>query len=171
MASEGGARPRLLFVCVENSCRSQMAEGFARMLAGGRVEAASGGSRPSGVVNPRAVEMMSELGYDLRSHRSEGLDGVPPGAFDVVVTMGCGDACPHVPARRREDWPLADPKDLPTEGFRAARDEIRRRVTGLLTELGVPAGPAAGQPPRAGASSRSPNQPHAGPPAGEPTGA
>ena len=74
--------------------------GFARMLAGGGVEASSGGSRPSGVVNPRAVESMAELGYDLGAHRSEGLDDVPPGPFDAVVTMGCGDACPHVPARR-----------------------------------------------------------------------
>ena len=143
-------RPRLLFVCVENSCRSQMAEAFARMLAGDGVEASSGGSRPSGVVNPRAIESMAELGYDLRAHRSEGLDDVPPGPFDAVVTMGCGDACPHVPARRREDWEVRDPKDLPAEEFRAARDDIRRRVAALLSDLGVapeaeatgPGGPA-----------------------------
>ncbi|WP_420442205.1 arsenate reductase ArsC [Candidatus Palauibacter sp.] len=143
-------QPRLLFVCVENSCRSQMAEAFARLLAGDRVEAASGGSRPSGVVNPRAVESMAELGYDLGAHRSDGLDDVPPGPFDAVVTMGCGDACPHVPARRREDWEVPDPKDLPAEEFRAVRDDIRRRVAALLADLGVasrakatgPGGPA-----------------------------
>ncbi len=139
-------RPRLLFVCVENSCRSQMAEAFARLLAGGGVEASSGGSRPSGVVNPRAVESMAELGYDLGAHRSEGLDDVPPGPFDAVVTMGCGDACPHVPARRREDWEVRDPKDLPAEEFRAVRDDIRRRVAALLSDLGVAPGAAASGP-------------------------
>lgn len=117
-----------------------MAEAFARMLAGDGVQAASGGSRPSGVVNPRAIESMAELGYDLGVHRSEGLDDVPPGPFDAVVTMGCGDACPHVPARRREDWEVRDPKDLPAEEFRAVRDEIRLRVAALLADLGVAPG-------------------------------
>lgn len=114
-----------------------MAEAFARMLAGDGVDASSGGSRPSGVVNPRAVESMAELGYDLGIHRSEGLDDVPPGPFDAVVTMGCGDACPHVPARRREDWAIRDPKDLPLDEFRAVRDEVGRRVYDLLADLGV----------------------------------
>lgn len=135
------ARPRLLFVCVENSCRSQMAEGFARLFGGDRVEAWSGGSRPSGVVNSRAIEVMSEVGYDLGAHRSEGLSG-PEGPasapFDAVVTMGCGDACPHVPARRRIDWQVPDPKDLPLDEFRAVRDDVGRRVRDLLAELGVP---------------------------------
>ena len=144
-------RPRLLFVCVENSCRSQMAEAFARMLAGDRVEASSGGSSPSGAVNARAIEVMAEVGYDLGVHRSEGLDGVPPGLFDTVVTMSCGDACPHVPARRRIDWQVRDPKDLPGEEFRAVRDDIRRRVAGLLAELGVDQGAGAEGPPEAGA--------------------
>ena len=145
-------RPRLLFVCVENSCRSQMAEAFARMLAGDGVEASSGGSRPSGVVNPKAIESMAELGYDLGAHRSEGLDDVPPGPFDAVVTMGCGDACPHVPARRREDWEVRDPKDLPAEEFRAVRDDIRRRVAALLSDLGVaPVAKATGSGGPAGA--------------------
>ena len=120
-----------------------MAEAFARMLAGRAVEASSGGSRPSGVVNPRAIESMAELGYDLGVHRSEGLDEVPPGAFDAVVTMGCGDACPHVPARRREDWEVRDPKDLPAGEFRAVRDDIRRRVAALLADLGVASAPGA----------------------------
>ncbi|WP_310757750.1 arsenate reductase ArsC [Candidatus Palauibacter soopunensis] len=131
---------------MENSCRSQMAEAFARMLTGDGVEASSGGSRPSGVVNPRAIESMAELGYDLGVHRSEGLDDVPPGPFDAVVTMGCGDACPHVPARRREDWEVRDPKDLPAEEFRAVRDDIRRRVAALLADLGVAPGAEATGP-------------------------
>lgn len=138
-------RPRLLFVCVENSCRSQMAEAFARMMAGDGVQAASGGSRPSGTVNPRAIKSMAEVGYDLGAHRSEGLDDLPTGPFDVVVTMGCGDTCPYVPARRREAWEVTDPKQLPPDEFRAVRDDIRRRVAALLAELGVaPAGTAAG---------------------------
>ena len=144
-------RPRLLFICVENSCRSQMAEAFARMLGGDRVEASSGGSSPSGVVNARAIEVMAEVGYDPGVHRSEGLDGVPPGLFDTVVTMGCADACPHVPARRRVDWQVRDPTDLPGEEFRAVRDDIRRRVAALLAELGVDQRAGAEGPPEAGA--------------------
>ena len=123
-----------------------MAEAFTRMLAGKGVEAVSGGSRPSGVVNPRAIEAMAELDYDLGVHRSEGLDELSPGPFDAVVTMGCGDACPHVPARRREDWQVRDPKDLPAAEFRAVRDDIRRRVAALLADLGVAAGPTVTGP-------------------------
>jgi len=126
---------RLLFVCVENSCRSQMAEAFARLLGGELVEACSAGSRPSGTVNPAAIESMAELGYDLSVHRSTAIDDVPAGGFDAVVTMGCGDACPHVPARRREDWDIPDPKDMPPEAFRHVRDDIRTRVARLLAEL------------------------------------
>lgn len=127
--------PRVLFVCVENSCRSQMAEAFANLEGQGRVHAHSGGSRPSGVVNPRAIEVMSELGYDLGAHRSEGLEDLPSGGFAAVVTMGCGDACPHVPADRREDWEIPDPKDLPVDEFRSVRDDIARRVRDLLGEI------------------------------------
>jgi len=126
-----GARKRVLFVCVENSNRSQMAEAFARIHGGDGVEALSAGSRPSGRVNPRAVRFMAELGYDLSTHASTSLDEVT-GEFDAVVTMGCGDSCPWVPARRREDWNLPDPKDLDDAGYRAVRDEISRRVRELL---------------------------------------
>ena len=126
---------KLLFVCVENSCRSQMAEGLARLLGGDRVDAHSAGSRPSGVVNPRAIEIMAELGYDLSPHRSSAIDDVPAGPYDAVITMGCGDACPHVPATRREDWDIADPSGMPLEGFRDVRDDIRTRVARLLAEL------------------------------------
>jgi arsenate reductase (thioredoxin) len=123
---------RLLFVCSENSCRSQIAEAFARIHGGAGVEAVSAGSRPSGVVNAKAIASMRERGYDLSAHASRGLDEIPPGPYDVVVTMGCGDACPWVPARRREDWEIPDPKDMEPVAFRAVRDEIERRVRGLL---------------------------------------
>lgn len=126
---------RVLFVCVENSCRSQMAEAFARIHGGDAVAAYSAGSRPSGVVNPRAIEVMAELGYPLDRHASRGLDALPDDPFDAVVTMGCGDACPHVPARLREDWAIPDPKDLPLEQFREIRDDLGRRVADLLARL------------------------------------
>jgi len=125
---------RVLFVCVENSNRSQMAEAFARMLGGAGVQAESAGSRPSGVVNPKAIRFMAEVGYDLAAHRSKSLDDVE-GGFDAVVTMGCGDECPWVPAKRREDWALPDPKHMDDEGYRAVRDGIRARVERLLAEL------------------------------------
>lgn len=132
------SRPRLLFVCVENSNRSQMAEAFARMHAGDRVVAMSAGSRPSGRINPRAIEAMRQRGYDLTEHRSTGLGEVPPGRFDVVVTMGCGDECPWIPADRRIDWALDDPRDLPPDAFNRVRDEIERRVLALLESLPLP---------------------------------
>lgn len=125
-------RPRVLFVCVENSCRSQMAEAFARRLG---AEAYSAGSRPSGKVNPRAVQFMGEAGYDLTTHASKGLDAVPGLEFDATVTMGCGDACPNVAARRRLDWQIPDPKHLSDGEFRAVRDRIEREVRELLAGL------------------------------------
>jgi len=130
--------PRVLFICVENSNRSQMAEGFARMLGGDRVVAASAGSRPSGTVNPKAIMAMGELGYDMALHSSKSVDAMRDQPWDRVVTMGCGDACPWVPAERRDDWPLPDPRDLDAGGVRAVRDEISARVRALLGELGVP---------------------------------
>ncbi|MBS3974192.1 MAG: arsenate reductase ArsC [Actinobacteria bacterium] len=130
-------RKRVLFVCVENSNRSQMAEAFARILGGTAVEAYSAGSRPSGVVNPKAIEAMRELGYDLAAHGSKSLDELPDVEFDFVATMGCGDACPLVRARKRADWSIPDPKHLPPEEFRAVRDLIRDKVRSALEELGV----------------------------------
>ena len=132
-----GERPkRVLFVCVENSNRSQMAEAFARLHSGGRVEAYSAGSRPSGKVNPRAVEFMREVGCDLATHRSKGLAELPAGEFDAVVGMGCGDeGCPLVRARRREEWAIPDPKELPAEQYRAVRDRIEAEVKRLLKDL------------------------------------
>jgi arsenate reductase len=125
---------RVLFVCVENANRSQMAEAFAKRHGQGTIEAYSAGSRPSGRVNPRAVEFMRELGYDLTVHQSKGLTNLPDVEFDVVVTMGCGDECPIVRAKRREDWNIPDPKDLQPEEFRAVRDLIEKKVKTLLRE-------------------------------------
>lgn len=148
---------KLLFVCVENSCRSQMAEAFARSHVDGGVEAYSAGSRPSGVVNPRAIETMAELGIDMSGHRSQAVSEVEGhGPFDAVVTMGCGDACPWVPARLHLDWDLPDPKHMPPNEFRAVRDDIGRRVRQLIAEEGPDAGSEEGS---AIAASRSPNAP------------
>jgi protein-tyrosine-phosphatase len=128
---------RMLFVCVENSNRSQMAHAFAKILGGSAVEAYSAGSRPSGVVNPKAIEAMRELGYDLTTHTSKSLDDLPNVDFDFVATMGCGDSCPMVRARHREDWSIPDPKHLPPDEFRAVRDLIRQHVAKALTSLGI----------------------------------
>jgi arsenate reductase len=131
------APKRLLFVCVENANRSQMAEAFARMLGGDAVEAYSAGSRPSGQVNAKAIAAMQELGYDLARHGSKALQDIPNADYDFVATMGCGDACPLVHAKRREDWSIPDPKHLPADKFRAVRDLIRSKVEAVLRELGV----------------------------------
>lgn len=129
--------PHLLFVCIENSNRSQMAEGFARRLGGDRVAAFSAGSRPSGVINPRAIQFMAEKQIDLTSQSSHGLDALPPVHWDYIVTMGCGDACPTLPATHRLDWELPDPKHLPDDEFRAVRDRIESLVAGVLADLPV----------------------------------
>ena len=128
---------RILFVCIENSNRSQMAEAFARMYGAGRVEAYSAGSRPSGKVNPKAIEAMSELGYDLSQHSSKSLDEIPNVEYDFVATMGCGDECPFIRAKRREDWNIPDPKDMLSSEFRTIRDLIERKVKTLLSQLGT----------------------------------
>src|SRR5436853_5927672 len=126
---------RLLFVCVENSNRSQMAEAFARIHGGDKIEAYSAGSRPSGKINPKAIAAMKEIGYDLSTHRSKSLSEIPNIEFDFVATMGCGDACPFVRAKRREDWAIPDPKDMPPEEFRAVRDLIETRVNAAINEI------------------------------------
>jgi arsenate reductase (thioredoxin) len=128
---------RILFVCVENSNRSQMAQAFAAMYGGDRVEALSAGSRPSGRVNPKAVAAMAELGYDLTPHTSKGLDEFNGTDIDAAVTMGCGDACPLVKATRRIDWEIPDPREMGPDEFRKVRDLIGGKVKGLLAELGV----------------------------------
>jgi len=126
---------RVLFVCVENSNRSQMAEGFARIHGAGQVEAHSAGSRPSGRVNPKAIEAMKEIGYDLTTHTSKGLDEFNGKEVDVAVTMGCGDECPLVVAHRRVDWQIPDPKELPPDQLNEVRDLIERKVKELLAAL------------------------------------
>ena len=128
---------RVLFVCVENANRSQIAEAFARILGGSAIESYSAGSRPSGKVNPKAIETMRELQYDLSAHESKSLDSLPDVEFDFVATMGCGDACPMVRAKQRADWPIPDPKDLPPHEFRNIRDLIQENVRIMLNRLNI----------------------------------
>jgi arsenate reductase (thioredoxin) len=129
-------KKKLLFVCIENSNRSQMSQAFAQMLGGENVEAYSAGSKPSGIINPKAIAAMKELGYDLSKHESKSLDEVKAFApFDVVVTMGCGDACPWMPAKKFIDWQVPDPKNMEPEQFNEVRDLIERKVAELIIEL------------------------------------
>jgi arsenate reductase len=125
------AEKSVLFVCIENSNRSQMAEAFARIHGGPAVIAASAGSRPSGRVNPRAIEFMRELGYDLTKHSSKSLDEFNGRKLTVAVTMGCGDECPLVLAERQ----IPDPKEMPPEQYREVRDLIEQKVKDLLETL------------------------------------
>ena len=125
---------RVVFVCIENSNRSQMAQAFANIEGG--VEAYSAGSKPSGKVNPKAIEAMKELGYDLSVHESKSLNDLPDVAFDAAVTMGCGDECPFLKAARRIEWQIPHPKNMPPEEFRIVRDTIHEKVHELILELG-----------------------------------
>ena len=126
---------KVVFVCVENSNRSQMAEAFARIHGAGKVQAFSAGSRPSGIVNPKAIEAMRDIGYDLTTHTSKGLDLFNGQEVEVAVTMGCGDECPLVLANRREDWQIPDPKHMDPEQFREVRNLIETRVRSLIESL------------------------------------
>lgn len=129
-------KKKLLFVCIENSNRSQMSQAFAKIIGGENVEAYSAGSRPSGKVNPKAIAAMKELGYDLSAHSSKSLDEVKEYApFDAVVTMGCGDACPWMPAKKHIDWDIPDPKNMNEEEFRQVRDLIAEKIKNLITSL------------------------------------
>ena len=126
-------KKKILFVCIENSNRSQIAEAFAKMLGGEDIEAFSAGSSPSGKINPKAIASMKELGYDLSSHHSKSLDEIKQFApFDAVVTMGCGDACPWMPAKRFIDWDIPDPKEMNEEDFNKVRDLIKQKVEALI---------------------------------------
>lgn len=126
---------KILFVCVENSNRSQMAQAFATMLGGEQVQAFSAGSNPSGKINPKAIASMNELGYDLSQHHSKSLQEIKDHApFDVVVTMGCGDACPWMPARKFVDWQIPDPRNMNPDEFRTVRDLIKQKVQELLAD-------------------------------------
>ena len=129
-------KKKILFVCIENSNRSQMSQAIAKMLGGENVEAYSAGSKPSGIVNPKAIAAMKGLGYDLSKHDSKSLDEVKQFApFDAVVTMGCGDACPWMPATKFIDWEIPDPKNMEPEAFNEVRDLIKRKVEELIMDL------------------------------------
>ncbi len=129
------ATTRLLFVCVENSNRSQIAEAFARIHGGENIEAYSAGSQPSGEVNQKAIAAMREVGYDLSKHKSKSLEDIPQVEYDFVATMGCGDVCPFVRAKQRENWQIPDPKNLPPAGFNEVRDLIEQKVRDALSTL------------------------------------
>jgi arsenate reductase (thioredoxin) len=126
---------KVLFVCVENSCRSQMAEAFAKMHGAGIIDAYSSGSRPSGIVNPKAIAAMERVGYDLSKHDSVGLDEIPQEEYEYAITMGCGDECPMIAAKNREDWALPDPKNMSSEEFNQVRDIIESEVKELIDKL------------------------------------
>ena len=129
-------KKKLLFVCIENSNRSQMSQAFAKIIGGQNVEAYSAGSKPSGIVNPKAIAAMQELGYDLSSHDSKSLEEVKAFApFDAVVTMGCGDACPWMPAAQFIDWQIPDPKHMEPAQFNQVRDFITGKVSELIEGL------------------------------------
>ena len=126
---------RILFVCIENSCRSQMAEGFARKFAQGKIGVQSAGSKPSGKVDETAIKVMKETGIDISHQRSKGFGELGMENFDYVITMGCGDVCPFVPARHRIEWDIADPKGKPIEAFRETRDAIGEKVALLVDDI------------------------------------
>ncbi|MBP9098046.1 MAG: arsenate reductase ArsC [Ferruginibacter sp.] len=129
-------KKKILFVCIENSNRSQMSQSFAFIHGGDEIEAFSAGSKPSGIVNPKAIAAMKELGYDLSKHDSKSLDEVKQFApFDAVVTMGCGDACPWMPAKKFVDWQIPDPKHMEPADFNKVRDLIESKVKALLAEI------------------------------------
>ena len=129
-------KKKLLFVCVENSNRSQMSQAFAIIYGGDAIEAFSAGSKPSGIVNPKAITAMKEIGYDLSTHDSKSLQEVESFApFDAVVTMGCGDACPWMPAQQFIDWQIPDPKHMEPGEFNKIRDLIGEKVKALVASL------------------------------------
>jgi len=130
-------KPTVLFLCTHNAGRSQMALGFFNRLAGAEAVAYSGGSEPADQVNPAAAAAMAEVGIDITTQRPRRWTEDMVADADVVVTMGCGDTCPVIPGRRYEDWRLPDPAGRPVEAVRPIRDDIERRVRGLLAELGV----------------------------------
>ncbi len=126
---------KVLFVCVENSCRSQIAEAFAKIHGSNVIEAFSSGSKPSGTVNPKGIEYMKEVGYDMSTHKSKALTEIPDVKYDHVITMGCGDKCPYIKATHRDDWGIPDPKNMDAEGFRNVRQMIEDKVKGLIETL------------------------------------
>jgi protein-tyrosine-phosphatase len=130
-----GDKPSVLFVCVHNAGRSQMAAGYLNQLSGGRIEVRSAGSEPGDLINPVAVLAMAEEGIDIAAEQPKILTTDAVKASDVVITMGCGDTCPYYPGRRYEDWELDDPAGQDIQHVRPIRDEIRRRVERLISQL------------------------------------
>ncbi len=126
---------KILFVCIENSCRSQMAEAFAKMHGMEILEAYSAGSNASGVVNTKAIKSMQEIGYDLNTHNSKALSQIPDIEYDYAITMGCGDECPYLKAKVRTDWDLPDPKNMNEHDFKEVRDTIENKVIVLIDEI------------------------------------
>ena len=143
-AGNGDRRPAVLFVCVHNAGRSQMAAGYLDELSGGAVEVCSAGSEPADRINPIAVQAMAEDGIDISARQPKIITADAVRAADVVITMGCGDTCPFYPGVRYEDWVLDDPAGQPIEAVRPIRDAIKQRVHGLLDELAVVARPGTG---------------------------
>ena len=133
--ADSASKPSVLFVCVHNAGRSQMAAGFLRDIAGDRIEVRSAGSMPADQINPIAVEAMGELGIDITTEQPKVLTTEAVQASDVVITMGCGDACPFFPGKRYEDWKLDDPAGQGIDAVRPIRDEIRSRIERLVGEL------------------------------------
>ncbi|WP_255770140.1 arsenate reductase ArsC [Pseudarthrobacter sulfonivorans] len=138
MSTETARKPSVLFVCVHNAGRSQMAAAFLTTMAKGDIEVRSAGSRPAGKVNPAAVEAMAELGIDMSAEIPKVLTTEAVQESDVVITMGCGDECPYFPGKRYEDWVLEDPAGQGLESVRPIRDEIKGRIEGLIQSL-IPA--------------------------------
>ena len=126
---------KMLFVCVENSCRSQMAEGFDRKFGGDKLEVFSAGSKPSGTVNPDAVLVMKEIGIDITGQVSKGFEQLPYNKFDYIVTMGCQDVCPYFPAKEKVDWQIEDPKGKGLEVFGRVRDEIKKKIEEWISAI------------------------------------
>jgi protein-tyrosine-phosphatase len=128
-------KKNILFVCVENSNRSQMAQAFATIHGNSVVNAFSAGSRPSGKINPKAIAAMKESGYDLVSHQSKSLEEIPKVEYEYAITMGCGDECPFVNAKHREDWNIPDPREMDEQQFREVKKLIERKVKELLLKF------------------------------------
>ena len=128
---------KVLFVCVENSCRSQMAEGFARAFGEGIIEAYSAGSKPSGKINPLAIEVMRESGIDISKNVSKSFSALAASNFDYTITLGCQDICPVVPARKHIEWHIDDPKGKDLDFFRKVRDDLSCRVKELIKNVSL----------------------------------
>ena len=128
-------KPVIVFICVENSCRSQIAEAFGKIFSQDTYEIKSAGSLPSGKVNPTAVRLMNELGYDMSLHSSTSVNQLHQEEIEVMVSMGCGDACPNILAKEKIEWEIPDPKEMPLGDFRKIRDLIKDEVEELFKNL------------------------------------